>query len=1334
MRNGYRFFMAVLGVLLLTAFPLTAQTVYPVYAGDGTLQTAIDAAADGDILELMDSGGLYTNSASDNMEITKKLTIRAMEGLAEKPVIRITKLDASSARLFEIAKGGSLNLQGLDLDGRAEDGGASFAKNILRSPYGVLEADSFHFNLKVEDCILHNTTEAIFKGYSNTMPDTVIFTNCIFDEAYNEGIVLRESTSAGGPKVKYVDLNNCTFTKIGREAFYLEFSNPVICINHCTFDSVSYRENKRVIYPVGVTDMQITNSIFSNQLGTKGESIALYGNSSISYCDTFNVDEVVLKDAATIGDGMLGVDPMYTDPENNDYTLDLNSPVIGMANDGNAMGDLRWDPTILLPKVIQVKAGDGTLQAALDGAKAGDIIELVTSGGYYDQSGTSSIKVYNPVTIRAREGLAQRPILRNLSPTAGTPIVLEIKKGGSVILQGVELDGRWPDGSVHATYLIRTASGVSDVDAYEFDLKAEDCYFHDVNQNFAKFYYNTTVDTLMLNNCLFERAGREGLLMRETTDKAPVMNYVEITNCSFFKTAREAYYSQYNDPVIRINHCTFDSVGYEGSDRMLYPNGVNDVQIKNSIFTNEGGYSESIKLYGNSTISYSDTFNIAPVKLDGSASIGTGMLGVDPLYNHPETGDYRLANDSPVRGAADDGSAMGDLRWEASPDQYYLTITTKGSGIVQMDPPGGVYDPGTSVEVTAIADPGWEFDSWEGNVFPPDANPVTILMNSNQTLKATFKSLTPQVTLTVDTLGLGHVDVDPQPIDGTYDIGTDVTLTAVPQENWVFVEWQGDVSGTDNPVTTKLDSNMHVTASFASIFTQYSLNIETVGMGSVTMSPEPILGTYDSSAVVSLTAQPVPGWEFAGWTGDLESVDNPDTVVMNSDKNITATFSEIQFAGHTLEVDTTWDMRDAIEFANNNSNIDTVMLVTSGGLYTSRSTSTVSVMKPLVVLAKPGLETKPVVTNSDPNASVLDIFRVFNDFTLKGVVLDGGNEISHGMKYGVRLSNSSSDTVKWGSNITLMDVDFKDMFALKDPKADGHAFKIDVDVVAGTVRIENCTFTSLGYEAIRISDTEKFSTDRALDSLIVKNCTFTDIDAECIRYYSDAVLETPDAPVIIEHLTVNNSATRVIYLKNSAGAIVRDLIISNSRLSGHGRDGDIMDAQGEGSTVSHIDTFNVANVELKASKGGEIDSTTIYGFDPLYEDASQMNYTLLPASPAYGKSYSGNALGDLRWADPTVGITDPGNVEVPMVYRLDQNYPNPFNPSTTINFSLMQPGKTTLKIYNILGKEVATLVNGYMQAGAHRVVFNARSLATGVYFYKISSGKFTAVKKMLLVK
>ena len=114
-------------------------------------------------------------------------------------------------------------------------------------------------------------------------------------------------------------------------------------------------------------------------------------------------------------------------------------------------------------------------------------------------------------------------------------------------------------------------------------------------------------------------------------------------------------------------------------------------------------------------------------------------------------------------------------------------------------------------------------------------------------------------------------------------------------------------------------------------------------------------------------------------------------------------------------------------------------------------------------------------------------------------------------------------------------------------------------------------------------------------------------------------------------------------------------------------------------------------------------------------------------------SGSGANIYASRLCQNSIGIHNI-NSEVPNAYSLSQNYPNPFNPTTSINFSLPKKGMVKLIIYGILGNEVETLENGTMEAGNYIVDFNASSLSSGVYFYKLTAGDFTSTKKMLLIK
>jgi hypothetical protein len=90
--------------------------------------------------------------------------------------------------------------------------------------------------------------------------------------------------------------------------------------------------------------------------------------------------------------------------------------------------------------------------------------------------------------------------------------------------------------------------------------------------------------------------------------------------------------------------------------------------------------------------------------------------------------------------------------------------------------------------------------------------------------------------------------------------------------------------------------------------------------------------------------------------------------------------------------------------------------------------------------------------------------------------------------------------------------------------------------------------------------------------------------------------------------------------------------------------------------------------------------------------------------------------------------------EVPNQFYLNQNYPNPFNPVTTIKYGIPKSANVTLKIYDMLGREVTTLVNEKKDPGTYNVEFDATNFASGLYLYKITAGDFSAVKKMMLIK
>jgi hypothetical protein len=120
-----------------------------------------------------------------------------------------------------------------------------------------------------------------------------------------------------------------------------------------------------------------------------------------------------------------------------------------------------------------------------------------------------------------------------------------------------------------------------------------------------------------------------------------------------------------------------------------------------------------------------------------------------------------------------------------------------------------------------------------------------------------------------------------------------------------------------------------------------------------------------------------------------------------------------------------------------------------------------------------------------------------------------------------------------------------------------------------------------------------------------------------------------------------------------------------------------------------------------------------------------------------------NLIGESRFSYRLKQIDNDGTFEysdeveimlIPTIFELVQNYPNPFNPTTKIKYRLPASSEVTLKIYNVLGNEVITLLNDEKEAGTYEFIFNAGDYSSGVYIYSLQAGSFVETKKMVLMK
>lgn len=131
---------------------------------------------------------------------------------------------------------------------------------------------------------------------------------------------------------------------------------------------------------------------------------------------------------------------------------------------------------------------------------------------------------------------------------------------------------------------------------------------------------------------------------------------------------------------------------------------------------------------------------------------------------------------------------------------------------------------------------------------------------------------------------------------------------------------------------------------------------------------------------------------------------------------------------------------------------------------------------------------------------------------------------------------------------------------------------------------------------------------------------------------------------------------------------------------------------------------------------------------------SQPNYLCLHNGDMYISDRSSGNIRKISNVYPITSVDNKLYQDLPQQFSLSQNYPNPFNPSTSIEFQIPQSGFVTLNIFDVLGKEAATLVNEEKNAGSYSVNFDASHLSSGIYFYELRAGNFIQIKKMSLIK
>ena len=220
--------------------------------------------------------------------------------------------------------------------------------------------------------------------------------------------------------------------------------------------------------------------------------------------------------------------------------------------------------------------------------------------------------------------------------------------------------------------------------------------------------------------------------------------------------------------------------------------------------------------------------------------------------------------------------------------EYPLTIEIEGEGAVSeevLQAKTTDYEYGAVVELTANANSGWHFEGWQGDI-DSNENPIEVTIDEPVEVTAVFEAETYQIS--IDMPENGSVQITPD--QDEFVAGTEVELEALPDDNYSFAEWDGDVESTDNPLVITVESDIEIAPVFEEDVEKYSLTVEESEGGSINYSP--MEEEYDHGTEIELNAVAHTGYEFSEWAGDISSTENPYNLTIESDVVISAEFEE----------------------------------------------------------------------------------------------------------------------------------------------------------------------------------------------------------------------------------------------------------------------------------------------------------------------------------------------------------------------------------------------------------------------------------------------------------
>lgn len=695
---------------------------------------------------------------------------------------------------------------------------------------------------------------------------------------------------------------------------------------------------------------------------------------------------------------------------------------------------------------------------------------------------------------------------------------------------------------------------------------------------------------------------------------------------------------------------------------------------------------------------------------------------------------------------------------ESVSPQYTIATSVSGEGSVTKDPDQAGYLEGDVVELTAVPDSGWTFDSWSGDVTETQ-NPASLTVTGDMTVTATFL---PTYTLAVNTVGNGTVTTSPD--KSTYVSGEEIALTATPASGWIFEGWSGALVSSQNPDTLKITSDTTVTATFieqpsAANFTA-SLHVEdaaghaqALNFGTNESATDDFNPSYDEKA-----PPPPPSGAFDARlehpsTGNVFWKDIRSSASDGSTLSWTVRFQPASGSG---PIHLAWNaellpagsfrLQDLID----GTQVDVDMRTRDEYVVTD---GTITALKVVYTIPDPSalashdaaydtgwnLIGLPLDTGPVPYEMVFPAAESEALFGFRDATYERSPRLALGQGYWLEFGSSGTETVE-GYPVSSVQLALDANWNLVTGPT-SCAFDLPLTTEQDPSGIVTTTY---GFEngAYAVADSLKpgkgYWIQASAPGVVTLDCSLSETSST-LAMASTATSRATDASAQRQgqqyvQLTVRNDAGAQQTLLIAPGASSPTKPISPYALPPRPPE-EVFDVRFEDDTrrstsaQSNVRVQTEAfpiTVEPKGALQGSGSTLTV-----LYGDTEGATYDLTDG-------------GALQFTDDkitgfVVSIGDVAQTALPDAFTLYENFPNPVSTSTQIGFDLPESANVRIDVYNVLGQRVRQLASKQFAAGSGHVVrVDASTMASGVYFYRVTADMatetVTRVGKMVVAK